>query len=56
MQMIIDGKFVDASDKSTMDIICPYTGKVIDTVPNATEKDVDKSVKVAKKRKKVGQM
>ena len=52
MQMIIDGKFVDASDKSTMDIICPYTGKVIDTVPNATEKDVDKSVKVAKKAQK----
>ena len=52
MQMIIDGKFVDASDKTTIEIVCPYTEKVIDTVPNATEKDVDKCVKVAQKAQK----
>ena len=49
MKMIICGKEVNASDKTTMDIINPYTGQVIDTVPNATEKDVDTAVKAAHK-------
>lgn len=47
--MIICGKEVDASDKTKMDIVNPYTGKVIDTVPNATAKDVDTAVKSANK-------
>ena len=47
MKMLICGKEVGASDKTTMDIINPYTGEVIDTVPNATEKDVDTAVKAA---------
>ena len=49
MKMIINGKMVDASDKTTMDIVNPYTKTVIDTVPNATEKDVDTAVKSAHK-------
>ncbi len=49
MQCIINGKWVDASDKSTMDIVNPYTGKVIDKVPNCTEKDVNHAVEGAKK-------
>ena len=49
MKMIICGKEVNASDKTTMDIVNPYTGEVIDTVPNATEKDVDTAVKAAHK-------
>jgi len=49
MKMLICGKEVGASDKTTMDIINPYTGEVIDTVPNATEKDVDTAVKAANK-------
>ena len=49
MKMIICGKEVCASDKTTMDIVNPYTGQVIDTVPNATEKDVDTAVKAAHK-------
>ena len=49
MKMIICGKEVDASDKTTMNIVNPYTGEVIDTVPNATEKDVDTAVKAANK-------
>ena len=49
MQCIINGKFVDASDKTTMDIVNPYTGKVIDKVPNCTEKDVNRAVEYAKK-------
>ena len=49
MKMIICGKEVDASDKTTIDIVNPYTGEVIETVPNATEKDVDTAVKAANK-------
>ncbi len=49
MKMIICGKEVDASDKTTINIVNPYTEKVIDTVPNATEKDVDTAVKAANK-------
>lgn len=49
MKMIINGAFVDASDKKVITLTNPYNGKVIGTVPNATEKDVDKAVKVAKK-------
>ena len=49
MQCIINGKWVDASDKSTIDVVNPYTGKVIDKVPNCTPKDVNKAVECAKK-------
>ena len=49
MQSIINGKWVDASDKTTIDIVNPYTLKVIDRVPNCTAKDVNKAVEYAKK-------
>ncbi len=49
MQNIINGKFVDASNKATMNIINPYTNKIIDTVPNSTEKDGKKAIEYAKK-------
>ena len=49
MKMIINNSFVDASDNSTINIVNPYTGRIIDTVPNATIKDVDKAVKQAKR-------
>ena len=52
MQAIINGKFVDASDKSTLDIINPYTQKVISKVPNCTPKDVNKAVEYAVKAQK----
>lgn len=55
MQSIINGKWADASDKSTLDIVNPYTGKVLYTVPNCTEKDVNRAVEYAQKsQKKVG--
>ena len=44
MKNIINGKWVDASDKSVMEIINPFTGKKIDTVPNMTKKDVNRAV------------
>lgn len=49
MKMIISGKEVDSSDKTTINIVNPYTNEVIDTVPNATEKDIDTAVKAANK-------
>ena len=49
MQNIINGKWADSSDKKTMNIINPYTGKIVDTVPDSTEKDVKKAVEYAKK-------
>lgn len=49
MKMIINNTYVPASDNTTIDIVNPFTGSVIDTVPNATPKDVDKAVKIAKK-------
>ena len=47
MKMIICGKEVESSDKTTINIVNPYTQKIIDTVPNATEKDIDKAVQSA---------
>lgn len=49
MQSIINGKFASASDKSTINIVNPYTLKVIDKVPNCTAKDVNRAVDYAKK-------
>lgn len=55
MQNIINGKWADSSDKKTMNIINPYTGKIVDTVPDSTEKDVKKAVEYAKKLSLNGQ-
>lgn len=44
MKMIINGKQVDSESKVTFDVTNPATGKVIDTVPKATAKDVDAAV------------
>lgn len=52
MQAIINGKFVDASDKSVIEIVNPYTQKVISKVPNCTAKDVNKAVEYAVKAQK----
>lgn len=49
MKMIINGKFVDSSDKTVLEIVNPYTGKLYDTVPNASPKDVDLAVTTAHK-------
>ena len=52
MQNIINGKWIDASDKTVLTIINPYTNRKIDTVPNMTKKDVKKAVEYAKKAQK----
>ena len=40
MHMLINGKSVDASDGAVIDVINPATGKLVDTVPSATQEDV----------------
>lgn len=53
MKMIINGKQVDSESKVTFDVTNPATGKVIDTVPKATAKDVDAAVTAAVAGQKV---
>jgi len=53
MKMIIDGKAVDASGGATIFVANPATGKVIDTVPAASEADVKLAVEKAKQGQKV---
>ena len=48
-QMLIDGKWVDASDGAMFDSINPATGKIWSRVPEATGADVDEAVKAAHK-------
>jgi betaine-aldehyde dehydrogenase len=47
-RMYIDGKFVDAADKSTLDVFEPATEEVMATVPAAKAGDVDRAVAAAK--------
>ncbi|MDR2110171.1 MAG: aldehyde dehydrogenase family protein [Spirochaetaceae bacterium] len=52
MKMIIGGKAVDASDRAVIEVINPAKGKLIDTVPAATEGDVKLAVEKAKEGQK----
>ncbi|MDR1895059.1 MAG: aldehyde dehydrogenase family protein [Spirochaetales bacterium] len=52
MKMIINGKAVDASDGAVIEVLNPATGKVIDTVPAATEADIKQAVAAAKEGQK----
>ena len=47
MKMIIDGKAADASDGKVIEVTNPANGKVLDTVPAATESDVKLAVEKA---------
>ncbi|MDR1560521.1 MAG: aldehyde dehydrogenase family protein [Clostridiales bacterium] len=53
MKMIINGLAAEASDGGTIDVINPANGKLIDTVPAATEEDINKAVEYAKAGQKV---
>ena len=52
MKMYIGNKLVDACDKTTIKIINPATGNLIDTVPNAGPEDVLIAVRHAKTAQK----
>ncbi|MGZ5419834.1 MAG: aldehyde dehydrogenase family protein, partial [Solirubrobacterales bacterium] len=49
LKNMIGGKFTDAAEGETEDILNPATGEVIAHAPLSTEKDVDKAVKAARK-------
>ena len=53
MKMIINGKAVDSSDGKTLNVVNPATGIVIDTVPSATEEDINAAVAAAKSAQKI---
>lgn len=47
IKMIIGGEFVDAADGAVIENYNPCTGKLIGTVPAATETDVDAAIAAA---------
>jgi succinate-semialdehyde dehydrogenase/glutarate-semialdehyde dehydrogenase len=51
--MIINGQFSDASDGAVIEVLNPATGHVLDTVPAATQSDVDAAVAAAVAGQKV---
>lgn len=52
MKMIIEGKKCESSSGEVMNVTNPATGEVIDTVPVATEEDVNRALDVANASKK----
>lgn len=52
MKMFIGGKATDASDGATLEVTNPSNGEVIDTVPSATESDVQHAFDVARAAQK----
>ena len=53
MDMYIDGEWCASSSGDTLNVLNPATEDVIDTVPNATEEDVNRAVAAAKEAFKV---
>jgi len=47
MKMLIGGQFTDASDGAVSPVVNPATGKVVDTVPEATLADLDRAIGLA---------
>jgi aldehyde dehydrogenase (NAD+) len=48
-QMSIEGKWVDAENSETSDVINPATGQIIATVPKATIADVERCIEASRK-------
>ena len=49
MKMIIGGQDVDSVGGATLEVLNPYTLETVDTVPSATEEDVERAIAVAKR-------
>lgn len=47
MKMLLNGNWVDAKNKQTMDVVNPYDGTLLDTVPSADKEDVDLAIESA---------
>ena len=56
MKMLINGKPVKASDGSEIEVINPATHEVTDTVPNATQADIEDALEIAQIGKNFGHM
>lgn len=52
MQMLIDDRWVDASDGQYIEVRNPATGELIDTVPRATLADISQAVAAAQEGKR----
>lgn len=52
MKMIIGGKQVESGDGTVIDVFNPATREYIDSVPSATEKDIDQCLDMAQEGKK----
>ena len=53
MKMLINGQWVDSSNKEVIEIDNPYTGQIIDSVPSATKEDGDFAISEAVKAQKI---
>ena len=53
-RMYIDGKFVEARDKGTIDVVEPATAGHLTAVPSATNADIDHAVDAARSALRVG--
>lgn len=53
MKMLINGNWVDAENKETIDVTNPYNGELLEQVPAATKMDVDRAIMAAVKGQKV---
>jgi acyl-CoA reductase-like NAD-dependent aldehyde dehydrogenase len=49
MKMLINGEWVEALSKETIDVYNPATHEFIDRVPSGKKEDIDKAVQIAKK-------
>lgn len=47
MKMIIGEGYADAASGEVIEVINPYDGTLLDTVPNATKEDIDQAVSIA---------
>ena len=47
MKMLIDSRWVEASDGATLPVQDPATGETLDTVPRATEQDIHQALQAA---------
>lgn len=52
-KMLINGKFVDASDGGVRESTNPLNGQVLGTYPSATKADVEAALDAAQEGKKV---
>lgn len=53
MKMLIGGQRVDAGDGKTIQVFNPATGEVLDTVPSATEEDIERALGFAQEGRRI---